>query len=105
MADADQGQTGSPLTMRLSIPVARAFREIGTSVATQFARAAGFSDDLAAQVGADVARVTDQIAAGAPGDDGANLDIELRHESARGLEISIRRAGGEPAIVRLTPRP
>ncbi len=104
MADASRGPADTPLTMRLSIPVAPAFRAIGTSLAAKFARTAGFSDEQATSVEADVARIVDRVS-GAPADDGATLDIELSHESASGLEIRIRRAGGEPEIVRLAPRP
>jgi hypothetical protein len=103
MADAPQEPAAAPLRLRLSIPVARVFRDIGTSLAAKFARTAGFSDVEAARLEADVARAADQLA-GAAGD-GANLDLELEHESASGVEVRIRRAGGEPEIVRLSPRP
>lgn len=103
MADASQEPAVVPLSLRLSIPVARAFRDIGTSVAAKFARAAGFSDDQVAWLEADVARAVEQVSGA--GADGANLDIELTHASASGLEIRIRRAGGEPEIVRLSPQP
>jgi len=103
MADAPQEPAAAPLSLRLSIPAQPAFRDIGTSVAAKFARAAGCSDDEAARLAADVARAADHLA-GAAGD-GANLDLELEHESASGVEIRIRRAGGEPEIVRLSPRP
>ena len=103
MADASPEPAVAPLSLRLSIPVARAFRDIGTSLAAKFALTAGFSDDQAARLEADVARAADQVSS--QGADGANLDIELNHESASGVEIRIRRAGGEPEVVRLTPRP
>ena len=101
MADEPKEPAATPLSLRLSIPVAPAFREIGTSLAARFARMAGFSEDEAARLEADVARAADGLA----GDgDGANLDLELEHESAGGVEIRLRRTGGEPEIVRLSPR-
>jgi len=103
MADAPQEPAVEPLSLRLSIPVAPAFRDIGTSIAAKFARTAGFSDDQAARLEADVARAVDQVSG--TGADGANLDIDLHHESASGVEIRIRRAGGEPEVVRLSPQP
>ena len=49
MADAPQ-EPAAPLSLRLSIPTAPAFRDIGTSLAAKFARTAGFSDDDAARL-------------------------------------------------------
>jgi hypothetical protein len=103
MADAPQEPVIAPLSLRLSIPVAPAFRDICTATAAKFARTAGFSDDQAASFERDVARAADQVSAAAG--DGANLDIELEHESASGVEFRIRRAGGEAEVVRLAPRP
>ena len=103
MADASLEPAVASLSLRLSIPVARPFRDIGTSLAAKFARTAGFSDDEAARLETDVARAADLLSDG--GGDGANLDLELTHESASGVEIRIRCAGGEPEVVRLSPRP
>jgi len=103
MADAPQGPAVAPLSLRLSIPVAPAFRDICTSMAAKFALTAGFSGDQVARFERDVAHAADQVSAAAG--DGANLDIELEHESARGVELRIRRAGGEAEVVRLAPRP
>lgn len=103
MADAPQEPAAAPLTLRLSIPTAPAFRGIGTSLAAKFARTAGCSDDEATRLEADVARAADQVA-GAAGD-GANLDFELEHGPVGGVEIRIRQTGGAPEIVRLPPHP
>jgi hypothetical protein len=103
MADAPEGPAVAPMSLRLSIPVARAFRDICISMAAKFARTAGFSGDEVARFEQGVARAADQVSAAAG--DGANLDIELEHESASGVEFRIRRAGGEAEVVRLAPRP
>lgn len=99
MADAHPGGADAPLTVRLSIPVTREFRAIGTALAAKFAQASGFSAEDATRLERDVARAADR-AAGAAGD-GANLDIELTRGGAGDLEISVRCGGGEPATVRL----
>jgi hypothetical protein len=105
MSDAHQGTGATPITLRLSIPAAGAFREIGTSIAAKFARTVGCSDAEVARVETDVALAAETVSGDAPPDEGANLDMELSHQSASGLEIRVRRAGGAPAFVRLLPRP
>jgi len=99
MADAHPGGADVPLTLRLSVPVTAGFRAIGTALAGKFARASGFSEEDATRIERDVARAADRTAGAAR--DGANLDIELTRGDAGDLEISIRCAGGEPAMVRV----
>jgi len=101
MADAPK-EPAAPLSLRLSIPTAPAFRDIGTSLVAKFARTAGFSDDDAARLETEVARAAERLAGAG---DGANLDLELEHAPAGGVEIRIRQAGGEPEILRLSPQP
>jgi hypothetical protein len=105
MADARQGPAVPPLSVKLSIPAAGAFRGIGRSMAAKFATTVGCTEDEAARVEADFAKAADVVSGGAPRSDIASLDIELTQVEAHGLEIRVRCAGGEPAVVRLARRP